>query len=151
MLPGNNLLSGAMLTNSYNVISRVSCQKGPTHHAYAWQIGPFWQDTLDMWHHLPMSDRNITEVPFHLYQISMLDSIIEEIAHTNTHYLIHWQIHINGQTSSRMSCLINGKEWYQDRFLRNLKNLRNLKKRFCMKIIRLLHCTIPCTQFVTIS
>ena len=29
-------------------ISRVSCQKGPTHHAYAWQIGPFWQDTLDM-------------------------------------------------------------------------------------------------------
>ena len=30
-------------------ISRVSCQKGPTRHAYAWQIGPFWQDTLDMW------------------------------------------------------------------------------------------------------
>ena len=26
----------------------VSCQKGPTHHAYPWQIGPFWQDTLDM-------------------------------------------------------------------------------------------------------
>ena len=29
-------------------ISRVSCQKGHTRHAYAWQIGPFWQDTLDM-------------------------------------------------------------------------------------------------------
>ena len=28
--------------------SRVSCQKGPTRHAYAWQIGPFWQDTLDI-------------------------------------------------------------------------------------------------------
>ena len=28
--------------------SMVSCQKGPTHHAYAWQIGPFWRDTLDM-------------------------------------------------------------------------------------------------------
>ena len=27
---------------------RVSCQKGPTRHAYAWQIGPFWQDTLDI-------------------------------------------------------------------------------------------------------
>ena len=25
----------------------VSCKKGPTRHAYAWQIGPFWQDTLD--------------------------------------------------------------------------------------------------------
>ena len=30
------------------LISRVSCQKGPTRHAYAWQIGPFWQDTLDI-------------------------------------------------------------------------------------------------------
>ena len=27
---------------------RVSCQKGPTRHAYAWQIGPFWQDTLEV-------------------------------------------------------------------------------------------------------
>ena len=26
----------------------VSCQKGPTRHAYAWQIGPFWQDTLNI-------------------------------------------------------------------------------------------------------
>ena len=31
-----------------NLISRVSCQKGPARHVYAWQIGPFWQDTLDM-------------------------------------------------------------------------------------------------------
>ena len=31
----------------YEGITRVSCQKGPIHHAYAWQIGPFWQDTLD--------------------------------------------------------------------------------------------------------
>ena len=30
----------------------VSCQKGPTRHAYAWQIGPFWQDTLDLSHQL---------------------------------------------------------------------------------------------------
>ena len=30
------------------VKSRVSCQKGPTRHAYAWQIVPFWQDTLEM-------------------------------------------------------------------------------------------------------
>ena len=29
--------------------SRVSCQKGPTRHAYAWQIGPFGQDTLTLW------------------------------------------------------------------------------------------------------
>ena len=30
-------------------ISMVSCQKGPTHHADAWQIGPFWQATLDIY------------------------------------------------------------------------------------------------------
>ena len=29
--------------------SMVSCQKGRTCHAYAWQIGPFWQDTLELW------------------------------------------------------------------------------------------------------
>ena len=29
-------------------MSMVSCQKGPTRHAYAWQIGPFWQDALDV-------------------------------------------------------------------------------------------------------
>ena len=28
--------------------SMESYQKGPTRHAYAWQIGPFWQDTLDI-------------------------------------------------------------------------------------------------------
>ena len=32
----------------FKYISVVSCQKGPTRHAYAWQIGPFWQDTLDL-------------------------------------------------------------------------------------------------------
>ena len=30
--------------------SMVSCQKGPTLHAYAWQIGPFWQDALEICH-----------------------------------------------------------------------------------------------------
>ena len=29
--------------------SMVSCLKGPTRHAYAWQIGPFWQDTLELY------------------------------------------------------------------------------------------------------
>ena len=33
--------------NADVLTSMVSCQKGPTRHAYAWQIGPFWQDTLD--------------------------------------------------------------------------------------------------------
>ena len=34
--------------NRVQNISMVSCQKGPICHAYAWQIGPFWQDTLDI-------------------------------------------------------------------------------------------------------
>ena len=35
------------MTLQYNT-SMVSCQKGPTRHAYAWQIGPFLQDNLDI-------------------------------------------------------------------------------------------------------
>ena len=27
----------------------VFYKKGPTRHAYAWQIGPFWQNTLEVW------------------------------------------------------------------------------------------------------
>ena len=29
--------------------SMVSCQKGPIRHAYPWQIGPFWQDTIELY------------------------------------------------------------------------------------------------------
>ena len=37
----------------------VSCQKVPTRHAYAWQIGPFWQDTLDILLDVPLTFVNI--------------------------------------------------------------------------------------------
>ena len=37
----------------------VSCQKGPTRHAYAWQIGPFCQDTLDLYNHSYLSLRHV--------------------------------------------------------------------------------------------
>ena len=44
-----DILFGMHNVNLYQLhISMVSCQKGPTRHAYTWQIGPFWQDTLDM-------------------------------------------------------------------------------------------------------
>ena len=36
-----------ILARNWHILM-VSCQKGPNRHAYAWQIGPFWQDTLDM-------------------------------------------------------------------------------------------------------
>ena len=35
-----------------------SLQKGPTRHTYAWQLGPFWQDTLDIFS--TMGSRNPT-------------------------------------------------------------------------------------------
>ena len=31
----------------------VSCQKDPTRHAYAWHIGTFGQDTLELWKNGP--------------------------------------------------------------------------------------------------
>ena len=39
--------------------SRVSYTKGRIRHAYAWQIGPFWQDTLDMQKTFPCHDTAI--------------------------------------------------------------------------------------------
>ena len=44
-------------------MSRVFCKKGPTRHVYAWQIGPFWQDTLDVkftWDLFPTCDYILT-------------------------------------------------------------------------------------------
>ena len=38
----------AIACTNDTTISMVSCQKGPTRIAYAWQIGPFGQDTIDM-------------------------------------------------------------------------------------------------------
>ena len=46
-------------------ISMVSCQKSPARHAYAWQIGHIWQDTLDIRTSvLPMLSR--TPFSFHV-------------------------------------------------------------------------------------
>ena len=40
--------SNSKIFQLWKVISMVSRHKGPTRHAYAWQIGPIWQDTRDM-------------------------------------------------------------------------------------------------------
>ena len=39
----------------------VSCQKGPTRHACAWQIGPFWQDTIELF--LNMEFVQVIQIP----------------------------------------------------------------------------------------
>ena len=37
--PGKSLL---IIISIAHGVSMVSCQRGPTRHAFAWQIGPFW-------------------------------------------------------------------------------------------------------------
>ena len=54
-----------------NVISRVSCQKGPTRHAYAWQIGPFGQDT----HDIQMSYNAELDVITHLAEVKKAETV----------------------------------------------------------------------------
>ena len=51
---GYEYLGGMNKTVSFQIqmeMSMASCQKGPTGHAYVWQIGPFWQDVWrhDLW------------------------------------------------------------------------------------------------------
>ena len=43
------LILGWNMYRFSEINSRVSCQKGPTRHAYAWLIGPFWQDTFELY------------------------------------------------------------------------------------------------------
>ena len=46
IMKSNLLHSLNSLNRIYSIVkSRVSCQNGPTRHAYAWQIRPFGQDT----------------------------------------------------------------------------------------------------------
>ena len=37
-----------LLNDIYNHKDGILLKQGPIRHAYAWQIGPFWQDTLDI-------------------------------------------------------------------------------------------------------
>ena len=48
MLCNNLSVSQISVSGTIVLISRASCQKGTTRHVYAWQIGPFWQDSLDI-------------------------------------------------------------------------------------------------------
>ena len=48
VLNDTDSISICMRDDSCLSISMVSRQKGPYRHAYAWQIGPFWQETLDI-------------------------------------------------------------------------------------------------------
>ena len=66
-------------------ISRVSCQKGPTRHAYAWPIGPFWQDTLDIPLYWPIPhgnthqwDQSSPGASFHLDTIIIINSWMQQ-------------------------------------------------------------------------
>ena len=61
--------------------SMVSCQKGPTCHAYAWQIGPFWHDTIDIW-----KLSWVIAVPANVLSLHFQDS--------SRNYWLKWQCHI---------------------------------------------------------
>ena len=52
-------MAAILSRGSWVDISMIFCQKGPTRHAHAWQIGPFWQDTLDILHRAMAADTNV--------------------------------------------------------------------------------------------
>ena len=72
----------------------VSSQKGPTRHAYAWQIGPFWQDTLDMSYSSflvkqTFSDSSTTRTPC-TRKICKWQVIAAQLAHNSIPLLLHF-------------------------------------------------------------
>ena len=53
--------------------SMVSCQKGPTRHAYAWRRGPFLQDTLELHaQHLTPTHTPTPTTPDSIHKLSHL-------------------------------------------------------------------------------
>ena len=67
-------------------ISRVSCQKGPTRHAYACQIGPFWQDTLD----LTSENERYNMVSYLTFPSWDIETLLSRV--TNVSYITQWRI-----------------------------------------------------------
>ena len=68
--------------------------KGPTCHAYAWQIGPFWQDTLDM-----LSICCINVALNVLYYMSWLRRF-------TSWPTIHWPVKLNASPPIRKCCIV---------------------------------------------
>ena len=65
-------------------ISIVSCLKGPTRHAYSWQIGPFWQDTLDLCH-ISQTMWPVWHWPARQRRVEGLCSVLPGAANPNGH------------------------------------------------------------------
>ena len=85
-LLGYNSTSHWIMLHTYNHMwctSMASCQKGPTRHAYAWQIGPFWQDTLDMC---------VSELGHHWFSNDMSSCQFQSLPN---HHLNQWSFIIN--------------------------------------------------------
>ena len=63
----------------------VSCQKGPTRHAYAWQIGPFWQDTLEVWDidKTVNSQRTLHTSPSFWRKNIDIDGLVQDYSHSS--------------------------------------------------------------------
>ena len=63
--PTNADIDGILPKGPYPPCLRMlSCQKGPTRHAYAWQIGPFWQDALYLTHVVQSNYHNLARGGF---------------------------------------------------------------------------------------
>ena len=88
-----------MLIPKVTHMSRVSCQKGPTHHAYAWQIGPFWQDTLDVG--IPVSQAQpalmVIKLPRHPWRVKASISITP-MKHQHCNWPLHNMLWNDGLT-----------------------------------------------------
>ena len=104
-VPGSICLSNALkmigalvkTLHRWYAASIVSCQKGPTRHAYAWQIGPSWQDTIDMkntfyyqiWHYLSRTIKDEAESAAWVLWLHNSDCLISDSAPSENWKLMH--------------------------------------------------------------
>ena len=95
---------------------RVSCEKGPTRHAYTWQIGPFWAGyPQNVW---ALSNiRGAFQEPCTLYMPHCVE-LLFALALVNKSGIIDWKV-IHGyllmkgnvMNKQRQQLQLNGVEW----------------------------------------
>ena len=128
----------------------VSCQKGPTRHAYAWQIEPFWWVTLEMsyatWGGLNIQ---IQYIPRNMHTVFALLCFVVVI-----HWLIfpypsgslHW--HSNDCPSASKATLMNMDKYFMWIHYERLHNHNKAKHNKTVCIFLGIYCTVlPLYEF----
>ena len=100
--------------------ARISCQKGPICHAQAWRVGPFWQDTIDIYLCIMIQIFHNVTLPMVYVLLNPLRQLISEFVIIIMELLFHqwtkcWHIAyvitrlFHNEPSSIFNCILSNQ------------------------------------------